>query len=141
MWHYHLEYGYQLRLLWDSFRIEVHGPGALAWRDVDKVVRPHWTQEGPEPLRGLVAATGNQWTLFLVPTFLAWVNALMWTVTVLCVVDWPVPDRDWPKALFLIGFWVPFGYGSWVAWRICKPLLFKTYPAAEPLSNGVKGSR
>jgi len=123
MWHYHLEYSYQLRRLW------VDRDDSHPWREVDEIVRYYWRSGRYGPIfKAVLERSGNQWVLFGVPILLAFVHLMMWLITVLVVIEWPARHlATWPEPVLAgLGLLV-FSVGLGGAWKVCRPVLAIDY--------------
>jgi hypothetical protein len=117
MWHYHLEYVSQLKTLWQAFKVDVHGPGADSWNQIDAAIGKYWRKDNlPWSVRAL---SGNQSTLFLAPLFLAFVHLVM-----LEVIVW---NFGAPGPYVAIAAGVVFAIGVARVWKICEPVLTTPY--------------
>ncbi|OAI51713.1 hypothetical protein AYO46_07490 [Betaproteobacteria bacterium SCGC AG-212-J23] len=118
MWHYHLEYVNQIRLVADG----IDGVGARGFGIADTEVKGVWHKK-----HWLFEKAANTWTLFLAPLFISFLHLVMWIVAAVAITDWPTPAW-WPRALLVAVGIAGFVWTTFKVWKICEPVLTKKYP-------------
>lgn len=118
MWHYHLLYVGQMRKMWEAFRVEEHGVGATAWKEIDQEIVKHWRTGAA--LNRLKLVSSNQFVLLYSPMVLSAVHLVMLTVILWNLGDW------WRFAAIAAAVVICIGFAAVLA--ACKAII----EGAEP---------